>query len=102
VHVRPVKGLRRQVDIVFLRVRVAVFVDGCFWHGCPAHGVLPRRNSFFWQEKIDANRSRDYDTTARLVSCGWSVVRVWEHEHPHDAADRVQNAVLAVAITQAG
>lgn len=95
VHRRPVPDLRREADIVFPARRIAVFVDGCFWHGCPDHRTHPRRNSSFWLDKIDGNRSRDADTDARLRAAGWTVIRVWEHEDPADAADLVEYAVQA-------
>ena len=93
VHRRPVAGLRREADIVFPRSRVAVFVDGCFWHGCPLHGTQPKRNESFWRDKIIGNQTRDIETDTRLVECGWLSVRVWEHESPEEAADRVQAAL---------
>jgi DNA mismatch endonuclease (patch repair protein) len=73
---------------VFPRARVAVFVDGCFWHGCPEHGTSARSNADFWREKIRANRARDMDTDARLRAAGWIPLRVWEHE-PADSAAAV-------------
>jgi DNA mismatch endonuclease, patch repair protein len=86
----PVPGLaRRTIDIAFTRAKVAVFVDGCFWHGCPEHGTSPRANSAWWRAKIDANRARDLDTTLHLGEAGWSVVRVWEHEAPAAALERI-------------
>lgn len=94
VHVRPLVGLRRTADIVHRPTKVAVFMDGCFWHGCPDHFVEPRTNSAFWVPKIEANIRRDRETDAALVAAGWRVVRVWEHEDPSLAADRV---ILAVA-----
>lgn len=76
----PVPGLpRRTIDIAFTRVKIAVFVDGCFWHGCPDHGTRPRSNDRWWAVKIEANKSRDRDTTAHLEGIGWVVLRVWEH-----------------------
>lgn len=91
---RPVlTGVRRRPDLVFIGARVAVFVDGCFWHGCPDHATWPASNAVFWREKIEANRQRDADTDARLAAAGWIVVRVWEHENPIVAADRVEAAV---------
>ncbi|MGX7825453.1 very short patch repair endonuclease [Actinokineospora sp. 24-640] len=93
VHRRPVAGVRREVDVVFTRVRVAVFVDGCFWHGCPEHVTWPRRNAEFWRAKIEGNRARDRDTDARLADAGWRVVRVWEHEDPAEAARRVREVI---------
>lgn len=80
---------RRRADVVFLGPRVAVFVDGCFWHGCPEHGTWPKANAAFWKEKIEANRARDADTDRRLSELGWEVVRIWEHESPVDAARQV-------------
>jgi DNA mismatch endonuclease, patch repair protein len=98
VHVAPLAGLRRQADVVFTRARVAVFVDGCFWHGCPEHGRRQHRvNGWYWPEKIERNRRRDADTDARLAAAGWTVVRVWEHERPEAAAARVREAVTAAA-----
>src|SRR5262249_50613289 len=79
-------GLRRRGDIVFLPERVVVFVDGCFWHGCPLHGTWPKQNAEFWREKIETNRHRDADTDRRLEAAGWRVVRIWEHEDPGEAA----------------
>jgi DNA mismatch endonuclease (patch repair protein) len=69
---------------------VAVFVDGCFWHGCPTHGTWPKSNAEWWRAKIEANRARDVDTDARLTTGGWVAVRVWEHEAPTSAADRIE------------
>ena len=86
----PVPGLRRRsIDIAFTRRKVAVFVDGCFWHGCPEHGTQPRANASWWTTKLAANRARDGDTTARLVDQGWVVIRVWEHEVPGEVSMRI-------------
>lgn len=84
---------RRRADIVFSRARVAVFIDGCFWHGCPDHGTWPKSNAEWWRRKIEANRSRDLDTDAQLRAAGWTVVRVWEHDDICEAADRVEEMV---------
>ncbi|MFC5287038.1 very short patch repair endonuclease [Actinokineospora guangxiensis] len=89
VHRRPVAGVRREADVVFPGARVAVFVDGCFWHGCPEHATWPKNNAEFWRAKIEGNRARDRDTDARFAEAGWRVVRVWEHEDPAEAAARV-------------
>lgn len=67
-------------DFVFRRTRLAIFVDGCFWHGCPEHGAHPSGNRAFWLEKFRRNRARDRRDTARLKSNGWKVLRLWEHE----------------------
>lgn len=84
---------RRVADIVFPGPRVAVFVDGCFWHGCPEHATWPKKNADFWREKIEANRARDADTNRRLEALGWKVVRVWAHEGAQDAAKRIAHIV---------
>lgn len=91
---RPLPALRRRADIVFTRARVAVFVDGCFWHGCPQHPSWPKTNATWWREKIERNRERDLETSARLRADGWLVLRVWEHEEPSKAAGRIRRAVV--------
>ncbi len=93
VDVAPEPHLRCQADIVFRRARVAVFVDGCFWHGCPEHGTQPVTNSEYWRAKIARNVARDRRNDAALQSQGWTVVRVWEHERPEDGATRVMAAI---------
>ncbi len=93
VAARPIRGVRRSADLVFRRRRVAVFVDGCFWHGCPDHFVLPRTNVDYWTAKIDGNRARDAETDALLAGAGWTVIRVWEHEAPSQGADRVRETL---------
>jgi DNA mismatch endonuclease (patch repair protein) len=85
--IRPVEHSRPiRPDIVFTRARLAVFVDGCFWHGCPEHGNRPRQNTPYWDAKLDRNLDRDRRYDAMLESGGWTVVRVWEHESPREAA----------------
>lgn len=84
---------RRVADVVFRGLRVAVFVDGCFWHGCPQHATWPKENAEFWRAKILANRQRDRDTDKRLRAAGWRVVRVWAHEPPERAARRVAKII---------
>lgn len=95
LHRRPLPGLRRQADIVFGPARVAVFVDGCFWHCCPEHATSPRSNAAWWSTKLAANVARDRDTDSRLATAGWVVVRVWEHEDPAAAAARIAELVRA-------
>jgi len=96
VHTAPVAGLRRRADIVFGPARVAVFVDGCFWHGCPLHGQRRHDvNGWYWPDKIARNRSRDADTDARLAAAGWAVVRVWEHEDADGVAAEIAAVVRA-------
>lgn len=85
---------RRTADIAFTKWRVAIFVDGCFWHGCPIHGTSPKSNASFWREKIAANVARDEDTNRRLEEMGWRVVRIWEHE-PVETALQIVGEVLA-------
>jgi len=80
---------RRTIDVAFTRARLAVFVDGCFWHGCPEHHVLPRTNPAWWTWKVDRNIERDRDTDRLLHEAGWAVVRVWEHEDAVVASARV-------------
>jgi DNA mismatch endonuclease, patch repair protein len=93
---RPVlRDRRRRPDIVFGPARVVVFVDGCFWHGCPEHATWPAANADFWREKIETNRLRDRDTDARLKAEGWAVLRVWEHESPRGVADCIERLVRA-------
>ena len=77
----PVPGNRRRsIDIAFVRIRLAVFVDGCFWHGCPTHGTWPITNAEWWENKIVKNQERDADTDRLLRECGWEPLRLWEHE----------------------
>ncbi|MFG2314044.1 very short patch repair endonuclease [Streptomyces tendae] len=95
VHRRPLRGVRREADVLFGPAKVALFVDGCFWHGCPTHATWPKNNAEFWQAKIEGNRLRDRDTDERLASAGWLAVRVWEHEDPLEAAERVRVIVLS-------
>ena len=92
VDVAPLPGLRRRADVVFTRARLAVFVDGCFWHRCPQHGTSPRSNADWWRVKLDRNVQRDRDTDRALADAGWRVLRVWEHERPDTAAELVQEA----------
>ncbi len=80
VDAQPLPGLRRRADIVFTRQKLAVFLDGCYWHGCPMHGATPRTNSDYWSAKLAANRARDADTVERLAEQGWHAARYWEHE----------------------
>lgn len=90
----PLPGVRRRADIVFGPAKVAVFVDGCFWHGCPEHGNPSiRSNTWYWPEKIARNKARDADTDLRLSEAGWRVLRYWEHDDPEVAADAVARVV---------
>ena len=93
VAARPLKPVRRTADLVFRSAKVAVFVDGCFWHHCPEHGTSPRANSDYWGPKLEGNVERDRQTDALLTDAGWLSVRVWEHEDPIAAARRVARIV---------
>jgi DNA mismatch endonuclease (patch repair protein) len=84
-----------RVDIAFTRAQVAVFVDGCFWHGCSEHGHAPRRNTAYWGPKLARNRKRDRVVAERLTEDGWKVLRIWEHTEPPEAADLVAASVDA-------
>ncbi|MDQ5821648.1 MAG: very short patch repair endonuclease [Actinomycetota bacterium] len=94
VHRRPLPELRREADIVFPRAKIAVFVDSCFWHGCPEHVTWPAANADWWREKIERTRRRDADTNDRLARVGWDAVRVWEHEDTALAARRIHKQVI--------
>lgn len=89
---------RRTIDIAFTRARLAVYVDGCFWHGCPQHHVRPRANSEWWTWKIERNQERDRDTDCELAASGWAVLRIWEHVLIAEAADEVEEAYRARAV----
>ncbi|GGN34661.1 DNA mismatch endonuclease (patch repair protein) [Actinoplanes campanulatus] len=93
VNRRPIKAVRRTADLLFPRIRLAVFLDGCFWHGCPEHHTVAKTNAAFWADKVAANRSRDIDTNTRLADAGWTVVRIWEHEATDQAAETIVEAV---------
>ena len=93
VHDYPLKDLRRRADIVFRASKVAVFVDGCFWHGCKQDRGPSKTNTEWWSTKIQANRRRDEDTDHKLRNAKWSVIRCWEHEDPIDVAKKIRHAV---------
>ncbi len=86
---------RRRADMIFAGAKVAVFVDGCFWHSCPEHLHLPKANREWWEHKLASIRARDADVTGEYAEHGWCVLRVWEHEDPQTAADRVEALVRA-------
>lgn len=91
---RPLQSLNRRADIVFRSAKVAVFVDGCFWHGCPIHGTRAKANAEYWNWKIKQNQERDLDTNRRLEAAGWVVIRVWEHEAPEEASQKIYDIVV--------
>jgi len=85
-----VSGLPGRPDIVFTRARIAVQIDGCFWHGCPQHGNIPKSNTQWWRRKLEANRERDIRNDSALTADDWLVIRVWEHEDPCAVADTIE------------
>lgn len=93
VSARPLPAVRRTADLLFTRAHVAVFMDGCFWHGCPEHHTKSATNAAYWAEKVRRNRERDAETDRLLMDAGWKVIRVWEHEDPVEAAHRVARVV---------
>lgn len=84
---------RRTIDIAFIGARLAVYIDGCFWHGCPEHAHLPKANAQWWIRKMATNRARDHSVNAHLADLGWTVLRFWEHEEPADVVRRIAAAV---------
>jgi DNA mismatch endonuclease (patch repair protein) len=96
VAARPIPELRRTADILFTRARVAVFIDGCFWHRCPDHYVEPKSNIDYWRPKIARNAERDVETTKQLEEAGWIVLRYWSHEQPGLVAESIEERVRAV------
>ncbi|WP_437012857.1 very short patch repair endonuclease [Streptomyces sp. enrichment culture] len=96
VNMRPLPELRRTADVVFPKAHVAVFVDGCYWHGCPEHYRPAATRAKFWEDKISSNKARDIETNRRLQESGWTVIRVWEHEDPSSAADKICAVVSGV------
>ena len=84
---------RPRPDLVFTRARVAVFVDGCFWHSCPTHGRPPTSNAHYWGPKLERNVARDRANDRELTAAGWTVVRIWEHVPIRDAVATVEAAL---------
>jgi DNA mismatch endonuclease (patch repair protein) len=89
----PMRGIRSRADVIFPRRRLALYVDGCFWHSCPLHGTRPKKNAEWWAAKLDANVKRDRATDEQLSLQGWTVIRAWEHESPEDVVGRVLDAL---------
>lgn len=102
VGIRPVKTVRRTADLVFTRAKVAVFLDGCYWHGCQQHHRPAKTNAAFWSAKIAGNKARDAETDRLLTEVGWRVIRVWEHDDPAEAAVWVAEAVRPTPKTASG
>lgn len=99
---RPLPELRRTADVLFPKPKVAVFVDGCYWHGCPEHLREATKNAEFWHSKIEGNRARDAETDRLLREAGWTVIRVWEHEDPVTASARIEKIVRAASAGSPG
>jgi len=93
VSARPLPEVRRSADLLFAKAKVAVFVDGCYWHGCPEHYVPSLTNKDYWADKISRNRIRDIDTNSRLEAEGWLAIRIWSHMDPEEAADVICQAL---------
>ncbi|WP_327403731.1 very short patch repair endonuclease [Streptomyces sp. NBC_01288] len=84
---------RRRIDVAFTRAKVAVLIDGCFWHGCPQHATRPKANADWWRTKLDRNMARDRETTEHLRTAGWTVLRFWEHMPAEEVAATVRAVV---------
>lgn len=95
VHARPIKDWNRRADIVFRRAKTAIFINGCYWHGCPKHYVEPKTNTSYWAQKIGRNVERDAETSKRLKVEGWSVIVLWEHENLIKKAEGIAIKVRA-------
>jgi len=93
VDFQALKGLRSRPDMSFIRAKVAVYVDGCFWHGCPTHATWPKKNAEFWRAKIEANRERDARAVRFLEEAGWRALRFWECEDPKAVVDAIEETV---------
>lgn len=91
-----IPGTKRSIDIAFTRWRLAVFCDGCFWHGCPIHATTPKTNQEWWKDKIATNKARDLDTDSRLASNGWTVLRIWEHVSVDDAVSLIRSQLQKI------
>jgi DNA mismatch endonuclease (patch repair protein) len=93
VDYRPIREVRSRADVAFTRRKIAVFIDGCFWHVCPIHATHPKANADYWAPKLARNVERDAETTVKLQAAGWTVLRYWEHEAPADVAAAIEAAL---------
>ncbi|MEV6119931.1 very short patch repair endonuclease [Streptomyces sp. NPDC052077] len=100
IAARPLPDLRRTADLVFRPAKVAVFIDGCYWHGCPDHYVSPRTNAVYWSDKVGRNMARDLDTNERLQAAGWTVLRFWEHQAAEECAEEITSTVTRLRQTR--
>lgn len=92
-NVAAIPGTRSRPDLLFATPKIAVFVNGCFWHGCPDHGTWPKHNAAWWRTKIEANRERDVKNDDVLTRAGWIVLRYWEHDDPRVAAREIAKRI---------
>jgi DNA mismatch endonuclease (patch repair protein) len=95
-------GRPPRPDIAFTRRRLAIFIDGCFWHGCPEHATIPAKNVTYWGPKISRNIERDGEQDAQLRAAGWSVIRAWEHDDPYEVADIVEKRLRKLRMVLGG
>lgn len=93
IAARPLPSVRRTADLVFRPSKVAVFIDGCFWHRCPDHATDPKTNSDYWKPKLERNVERDRETDRLLAESGWLSIRIWEHKDPEEAANQIAEIV---------
>lgn len=100
VDYAPWSNKRRRADLVFTRQRLAVFIDGCFWHGCPEHGSVPVTHADYWGPKLARNAERDRETRAIAEAEGWRVLRIWEHVQPDDAVEMIVAALSEGSVGQ--
>lgn len=96
VDLRPVLELRSRADIVFTKKKLAVYIDGCFWHGCPVHATIPKSNADYWVPKLKRNVERDRETTSKLESLGWVVLRFWEHEDVEEIVHSIRRSLASL------
>lgn len=97
VNTRPIAQVNITADIVFIKAKTAVFIDGCFWHKCPTHYKMPKANAEYWQKKINRNVARDTFVNESLAAAGWNVLRFWSHEDATEVANQIEGALLRTA-----
>jgi DNA mismatch endonuclease, patch repair protein len=100
VNYEVMKKPRRVADVAFPWLKIAIFIDGCYWHGCPEHATWPKQNAEFWRQKIETNRLRDADTNSRLLDVGWTVLRFWEHQSPIECAETIAQKIATTRAKQ--
>lgn len=100
VDQQPTPSVKGRADIVFRRARIAIFIDGCFWHGCPEHYRRPSSNKAYWNDKLQRNRQRDADVDHALRQAGWRVLRYWEHDEPEAVVESIKRALREAKPTE--